>query len=113
MQHHQLRFEKGFTVVAGNARSQAALMILAAGESAGGPDNRHQGADQWLYVIGGEGTAVVDGQPHPLRAGVLLLVERGEAHEIRNTGDGPLRTLDLYVPPAYTEAGDTLPAGEG
>ena len=68
---------------------------------------------QRLYVIGGEGTAVVDGQPHPLRPGVLLLVERGEAHEIRNTGDEPLRTLDLYVPPAYTEAGDTLPAGQG
>jgi hypothetical protein len=23
--------------------------------------------------------------------------------EIRNTGDGPLKTLNVYVPPAYTE----------
>lgn len=46
-------------MIAGNDRSQAALMILAAGESAGGPDNRHRGADQWLYVIGGEGEAIV------------------------------------------------------
>ena len=32
--------------------------------------------------------------------------------EIRNTGDGPLKTLNVYVPPAYTEDGDELPAGK-
>ena len=47
----------------------------------------------------------------PLNAGTLLLVERGEAHEIRNAGEGPLRTLNVYVPPAYTEDGDELPRG--
>lgn len=54
----------------------------------------------------------MEGEPLPLRAGVLLLIERGESHEIRNTGE-PLRTLALYVPPAYTADGDTLPPGKG
>src|SRR5262249_1938686 len=45
----------------------------------------------------------------PLKAGTLLLIARGDRHEIRNTGEGPLRTLNLYIPPAYTEDG-FLPA---
>jgi len=42
---------------------------------------------------------------------VLLLIERGDRHEIRNTGTIPLTTLNFYAPPAYTKAGNTLPAG--
>ncbi len=48
---------------------------------------------------------------YPLRAGSLLLIERGDTHEIRNAGRSPLRTLNVYVPPAYTPDGDELPRG--
>jgi mannose-6-phosphate isomerase-like protein (cupin superfamily) len=41
----------------------------------------------------------------------LLLIERGERHEIRKNGREPLRTLNVYVPPAYTMKGDELPRG--
>jgi mannose-6-phosphate isomerase-like protein (cupin superfamily) len=41
----------------------------------------------------------------------VLLIERGDTHEIRNTGRQPLRTLNVYVPPAYTKGGDPLPRG--
>lgn len=67
-------------------------------------------ADQWLYVVSGAGVAAVSGKKVPLRAGVLLLIEQNDRHEIRNTGRGWLRTLDYYSPPAYTEVGDELPA---
>jgi mannose-6-phosphate isomerase-like protein (cupin superfamily) len=86
-------------------------MTLAAGDSEGGPDNRHRGSDQWLYVVSGTGVAVVNKRRYPLRTGTLLLIEHGDTHEIRNTGAEPLRTLNLYVPPAYTEDGDPLPRG--
>jgi mannose-6-phosphate isomerase-like protein (cupin superfamily) len=86
-------------------------MVLAPGETEGGPDNRHRGADQWLYVEAGSGTAVTGSRRHALRRGTLLLIERGTTHEIRNTGRTPLATLNLYVPPAYTSAGDELPRG--
>jgi mannose-6-phosphate isomerase-like protein (cupin superfamily) len=46
-----------------------------------------------------------------LKAGTLLLVERGSSHEIRNTGRTLLKTINLYVPPAYTSSGDPLAAG--
>jgi len=106
-----LRFGRGFNVVFGNRRAQAATMTIAPGESEGGPDNRHRGADQWLFVESGTGAVIVDGRRYALRAGTLLLIERGDVHEIRNTGRRPLRTLNIYVPPAYTKSGDELPRG--
>jgi len=106
-----LRFGEGFRVALGNRRAQAATMTLAAGDCEGGPDNRHRGADQWLFVTAGRGAAIVNGRRHALRAGTLILIERGDRHEIRNTGRTPLRTLNIYVPPAYTRSGDELPRG--
>jgi mannose-6-phosphate isomerase-like protein (cupin superfamily) len=111
MQHKRLRFGHGFRVVLGDRHSQAAQMTLGPGETAGGPDNRHRSADQWLYVVGGSGEAVVNGRRMGLRAGTLLLVQRGDRHKIRNTGKAPLRTLNVYVPPAYTDKGEERPAG--
>lgn len=111
MQQKSLRFGKGFRVALTNRRGQAAEMVLPPGESEGGPDNRHRGADQWVYVAAGRGVAIVDGERVPLKAGTVLLIARGERHEIRNTGRGPLKTVNVYVPPAYTAAGDELPRG--
>jgi mannose-6-phosphate isomerase-like protein (cupin superfamily) len=91
----------GFEVLAGTERSQAATMVLAPGSSTGGPDNRHPESDQWLYVTSGRGSAVVEGSGHALEAGSLLLVEAGEAHEIKNEGDRPLETFSIYAPRVY------------
>jgi mannose-6-phosphate isomerase-like protein (cupin superfamily) len=111
MQAKHLRFGDGFRVVLGNTHAQAAQMTLAPGATEGGPDNRHHGADQWLFVVAGSGEAVVNQKKHPLEARTLLLIERGDRHEIRNMGAKPLETLNLYVPPAYTSDGEELPAG--
>jgi mannose-6-phosphate isomerase-like protein (cupin superfamily) len=104
-----LRFGKGFHVAIGNTRSQAAQMVLAPGASEGGSDNRHSGADQWLFVVSGIGVAIVDRKRIPLRSGSLILIERGDTHEIRNTGRTELRTVNVYVPPAYTASGRERP----
>ena len=111
MPRKQLRYAKGFSVALRNARAQAATMVLAPGDTEGGPDNRHRGSDQWLYVVSGTGSATVGRRRQALRSGTLLLIERGAKHEIRNTGRTLLKTLNLYVPPAYTEAGQPLPRG--
>jgi len=111
MKQTNLSSDEGFHVVRGNRRSQAAEMILAPGQTEGGSDNRHRGSDQWLYVVSGTGRAIVKDKRYLLQAGTLLLIERGETHEIRNTGRSPLRTLNVYVPPAYRKNGDLLPRG--
>lgn len=112
MQRKTLRFGKGFRIAFGNDRSQAAEMVIEPGGKEGGPRNRHRGADQWLFVVSGRGSALINGKRHGLRAGSLVLIEHGDEHEIRNTdGKEPLRTLNLYVPPAYTKDGEELSRG--
>lgn len=87
-------------------------MVLAPGDAEGGAGNRHRGADQWLFVVSGRGEAIVSGKRHALRRGSLLLIEKTEEHEIRNTGRALLRTLNFYSPPAYREDGNPLPRGK-
>jgi mannose-6-phosphate isomerase-like protein (cupin superfamily) len=111
MQRKTLRFGKGFRVALRNRRAQVAEMVIAPGDSEGDERNRHRGADQWLFVLSGRGVATIDGRRVALRERSLLLIERGERHEIRNVGRDPLRTLNVYVPPAYTKNGDELPRG--
>jgi mannose-6-phosphate isomerase-like protein (cupin superfamily) len=111
MHRKALRFGKGFRVAFEVRRAQAAEMVIPPGGSEGGPDNRHRGADQWLYVVAGTGAATVEGRRVPLKPGTLLVIEKGERHEVRNTGRTPLKTLNFYYPPAFTRDGD--PKGPG
>ena len=111
MKHERLEFKEDFRVVFQCREVQAAEMTLDPGGDEGGPDNRHRGADQWLYVVSGEGLAIIDGVEQQLQAGSLLVVEKGQKHEIRNTGSAPLKTLNFYSPPAYDCNEDPLPAG--
>src|SRR3954454_16191880 len=84
MKSDQLTFRTGFRVSIGNGRSQAAVMVLASGGKEGGPDNGHQGADQWLLVVEGSGAAIVNGRKMTLTPGKILLIEAGDRHEISN-----------------------------
>lgn len=116
MRSKTLRFGKGFRVAFDVRLVQAAEMVIAPGGSEGGPDNRHRGSDQWLFVVSGTGTVKVESEPGKqrrigLKAGTLLVIERGERHEVRNTGRTLLKTLNFYYPPAFDADGD--PVGPG
>jgi mannose-6-phosphate isomerase-like protein (cupin superfamily) len=111
MQRSQLHFVADFHVALSNRHAQIAEMTIAPGDAEGGPGNRHVGADQWLFVESGTGIAQIAGKQTRLRRGTVLLIERGEEHQIRNTGRSPLRTLNFYTPPAYDGEGDELPRG--
>ena len=90
-----------FGVVLGTDRAQAATMTLEPGQITGDAENVHAGGDQWLFVVSGQGEATVAGERVALTKHTLLVIEAGEPHEIRNTGDAPLETLNLYTPPEY------------
>lgn len=103
-------WEHATQTIFGEGPSYASIMLV--GEHAeSGPENRHRGTDQWLYVLSGTGIATVNSKRHELGQGVLILIERGDEHEIRNTGDDLLQSLNFYVPPAYTISGEELPRG--
>ena len=101
MKSKTCKLSEGFRVAFDRRGVQAAEMVIAPGDKEGGPDNRHQGADQWLFVVEGTGLAIIEGSRRRLRRGSLVLIERGERHEVRNTGRTLLRTLNFYSPPVY------------
>jgi mannose-6-phosphate isomerase-like protein (cupin superfamily) len=111
MKSDQLSFRPGFRLSVGNARSQAAVMVLPPGGKEGGPDNFHRGADQWLIVVEGTGAAIINGRKANLKSGKVVLIEAGDRHEIHNTGRSLLKTVSVYAPPAYRDEDTELPAG--
>ena len=58
------------------------------------------------------GVANINGRAVELGAGTMVLIERGDTHEIRNTGRSLLKTVNVYLPPAYADAETELPAGK-
>lgn len=90
-----------FNVLEGTTRSQVATMVLEPDSSTGGPNNLHKDSDQWLYVTQGSGEAVINGKKVKFEKGDLLLIEKGETHEIVNSGKKPLKTFNIYAPPEY------------
>jgi mannose-6-phosphate isomerase-like protein (cupin superfamily) len=101
MKHTKLEFSPSFEVVLETAKAQAAVMTLLPGQTTGGEDNVHASSEQWLFVVSGAGEAVVAGKRRRLGLHSLIVIEAGEPHEIRNTGEAPLETLNLYTPPEY------------
>lgn len=101
MQLIKINAKDDFKVIAGTKRSQSATMVLQPASSTGGSDNKHKSSDQWLYVLSGNGEAIVAGQTLKIETGSLLLIEAGETHEIKNNGKEPLKTLNFYCPPEY------------
>jgi len=97
---------------------QAMLMELEpGGESDDEVSNEHPRCEQWAYVVSGTGTVTV--KPKGARQttikispGSLLVIEKQEPRQIRNTGRATLRTINFYVPPAYDSDGEPLPSAK-
>ena len=93
---------ESFRILAETRALQAAVMTLPPGEDTGEPDNEHPDSEQWLLVLSGTGRAKVGRRAAALKAGSLLVIEKGETHQVKNTGrKQSLVTLNFYAPPAY------------
>jgi mannose-6-phosphate isomerase-like protein (cupin superfamily) len=71
--------------------------ILVNGEPGGGPRlHRHPYAE--VFVIQeGRATFTVEGQTIDAAAGQVVVARPGEAHKFVNSGDGPLKQLDIHA----------------
>ena len=100
--------KRGFFQVLHSTRSaQAAMSTLRRGKATSDePENEHPASEQWIYVVSGTGQAVVKNRRVKLSPGSLLLIEKGEKHQIRQSGPRDLVLLNLYAPPAYTASGE-------
>jgi quercetin dioxygenase-like cupin family protein len=53
--------------------------------------------DEVVYVIEGRSKWTVGGEVREATAGDILIVHAGEAHKFVNSGDGPLRQIDIHL----------------
>ena len=95
-----------FKVLASTRSAQVALMVLQPGQSTGEPENEHPRSEQWLYVVSGAGQALVKRRRITIRKNSLVLIEKGEIHQVTNTGRRPMVTINFYAPPAYSKNGE-------
>ncbi len=92
---------KSLEIVSGEKGSQAVTLRLVEipvpkpGEAPRGP-HYHQGFEECIYVLSGQGTTHADSGEYPLRAGDTILIPSGEKHVTRNTGNEPLVLLCFF-----------------
>jgi mannose-6-phosphate isomerase-like protein (cupin superfamily) len=115
MKHISLGSKRGlFQLLARSRDVQAAKMTLAPGATSDDcVANEHPASEQWLFVISGTATARIGKRRTALRTikirkNSLLLIEKGELHQVKNTGRQPLQTINFYAPPAYNRRSEPI-----
>jgi mannose-6-phosphate isomerase-like protein (cupin superfamily) len=75
--------------------------ILVDAPPGGGPSlHRHPYAEVFV-VQQGRATFFLDDEQHEVRAGQIIVVPAGRAHRFVNSGDEPLRQLDIHASPHF------------
>ena len=80
---------------------QLVLMTLRPGEEIG--EEVHDDRDQFFRIEEGSGEVLIDGATHRIADDDGIIVPAGARHNVRNTGDGPLRLYTLYGPPEHKD----------
>ena len=80
---------------------QLVLMTLQPGEEIG--SEVHDGIDQFFRFEEGVGAVDIDGVEHRVEDGSGVIVPSGARHNVRNTGEKPLRLYTLYGPPEHRD----------
>jgi quercetin dioxygenase-like cupin family protein len=66
-----------------------------------GPSLHRHPYEEVLVVQEGEARFTADGEERVVRAGEVVIVPPGVAHGFVNSGDGPLRQLDIHMSPRF------------
>ncbi len=82
-------------------RSQLVLMSIKPGEEIG--EETHDGVDQVLMFVEGEGEAVLAGEGRRVRAGSVVVVPAGTRHNFITRGGAPLKLYTVYTPPEHPD----------
>jgi mannose-6-phosphate isomerase-like protein (cupin superfamily) len=80
---------------------QLVLMALKPGQDIG--SETHATHDQFFRIEMGHGQITIDGNITAIKGGDGIVVPAGALHNLRNTGDKPLRLYTLYGPPNHID----------
>jgi mannose-6-phosphate isomerase-like protein (cupin superfamily) len=81
---------------------QLVLMALQPGEEIG--EEVHADRDQFFRVETGKGEIWIDGVRTPIEGDVAMVAPAGARHNVKNTGEKPLKLYTLYGPPEHVDA---------
>ena len=80
---------------------QLVLMAIEPGGEIG--EEVHPDRDQFFRIEEGAGEVWIDGHRTKVEGDFGILVPAGARHNIRNTGDEPLKLYTLYGPPEHRD----------
>lgn len=80
---------------------QLVLMSLEPGEDIG--EEVHETVDQFFRVEKGKGVVSIDGRETPIESDTAIMVPAGARHNVKNTGNSPLKLYTLYAPPEHAD----------
>jgi mannose-6-phosphate isomerase-like protein (cupin superfamily) len=80
---------------------QLVLMTLQPGEEIG--SEVHEDRDQFFRIEEGSGAVDIDGVANQVEDDFAVIVPSGARHNVRNTGDKPLRLYTIYAPPEHKD----------
>ena len=80
---------------------QLVLMSLEPGEDIG--EEVHLDRDQFFRIEEGKGEVWIDDRRAKIEGDFAIVVPAGARHNIRNTGDRPMKLYTVYGPPEHAE----------
>ncbi len=80
---------------------QLVLMSLEPGEDIG--EEVHESTDQFFRVENGKGIVFIDGRETSIESATAIIVPAGARHNVKNTGNTPLKLYTLYSPPEHAD----------
>jgi mannose-6-phosphate isomerase-like protein (cupin superfamily) len=83
------------------AKTQLVLMTIPTGGDIGFETHPH--VEQLLFIVSGQGKAILDGAETVVGPGDVVVVTPGTHHDIVNTGAEPLRIYTVYAPPNHID----------
>ena len=81
--------------------SQIVVMSLKKGEDIG--EEIHEGVDQMLFIVNGEGEAVINNETFGIDEHDVIFIPSGTKHNIKNSGDDDLKLYTIYSPPEHED----------
>jgi quercetin dioxygenase-like cupin family protein len=75
------------------------MIIYPAGTE--GSNHHHEGAEHFMYVLKGQGTAYANERPIPVRKGDLIYYDDFERHWLRSEGSEEMAFVEFFVPGVY------------
>ena len=82
-------------------KMQLVVMALERGGEIG--EEVHSDVDQFFRVETGKGEISIDGAVSKIKTGTVMIVPAGSRHNIKNTGDKPLKLYTVYAPPHHAD----------